>query len=139
MLPKTSNNQIDSLQQVNLPKRSIRKIAFLGGAAWTEKDQPYIDAFDTAKILAENGILGLLTLGGFFLFLLKQSHSYLNSNNKMFKNIIFAFLGTLFMNMTMNAFTIEAFWIITALLVGVSNAEKNGSVLNLACGEERLL
>lgn len=33
----------------------IEKVAFLGGAAWQEDDQPYMDAFETAKLLAENG------------------------------------------------------------------------------------
>lgn len=33
----------------------FRKVAFLGGAAWKENEQPYKDAFDVAKILAENG------------------------------------------------------------------------------------
>lgn len=41
----------DSLNKM----KKIRKIAFLGGAAWKETDQPYIDAFNVAKILAENG------------------------------------------------------------------------------------
>lgn len=31
------------------------KVAFLGGAAWKESDEPYIQAFETAKLLAENG------------------------------------------------------------------------------------
>lgn len=33
----------------------IKKICFLGGAAWKETDQTYIDAFETAKLLAQNG------------------------------------------------------------------------------------
>lgn len=33
----------------------FKKVAFLGGAAWTEEDQPYKDAFNVAKLLAENG------------------------------------------------------------------------------------
>ncbi|KKS02646.1 MAG: hypothetical protein UU64_C0012G0017 [candidate division WWE3 bacterium GW2011_GWF2_41_45] len=31
------------------------RIAFLGGAAWKEDEEPYIQAFDTAKLLAKNG------------------------------------------------------------------------------------
>ena len=34
---------------------NIKKIAFLGGAAWKEDELPYKGAFDTAKLLAENG------------------------------------------------------------------------------------
>ncbi|NMB91788.1 LOG family protein [candidate division WWE3 bacterium] len=30
-------------------------ICFLGGSAWIENEEPYIQAFETAKILAENG------------------------------------------------------------------------------------
>jgi len=39
------------------PTKELRfkKIGFLGGAAWKENEQPYKDAFDVAKILAENG------------------------------------------------------------------------------------
>lgn len=38
------------------PKSSkIKSVAFLGGAAWKEYDLPYKGAYDTAKILAENG------------------------------------------------------------------------------------
>jgi uncharacterized protein (TIGR00725 family) len=35
--------------------RKIRKVAFLGGAAWKEGDQVYTDAYETAKLLAQNG------------------------------------------------------------------------------------
>ncbi len=31
------------------------RVAFLGGAAWSETDEAYIEAFETAKLLAENG------------------------------------------------------------------------------------
>ena len=33
----------------------FKKVGFLGGAAWTEDEKPYKDAFDVAKILAQNG------------------------------------------------------------------------------------
>lgn len=52
--------QITSLALQN-DKRNInknlkfRKVAFLGGAAWTEEDETYKDAYEVAKILAENG------------------------------------------------------------------------------------
>jgi len=36
-------------------KKRFRKIAFLGGAAWEKNDQPYKDAYETAKLLAESG------------------------------------------------------------------------------------
>ncbi len=39
----------------NLPLKKIKKIAFLGGAAWKETDQTYIDAYETARLLAQNG------------------------------------------------------------------------------------
>jgi len=35
--------------------RKIVKIAFLGGAAWKEGDQVYTDAYETARLLAQNG------------------------------------------------------------------------------------
>lgn len=48
--------QITSLASPNETKElRFKKVAFLGGAAWTENDQPYKDAFDVAKVLAENG------------------------------------------------------------------------------------
>ena len=49
--------QITSLvsQNNNTNELKFKKVAFLGGAAWTEEEQPYKDAFDVAKILAENG------------------------------------------------------------------------------------
>jgi ribulose-phosphate 3-epimerase len=36
-------------------KPNPKKIAFLGGAGWAEDTEPYKDAFEVAKILAENG------------------------------------------------------------------------------------
>lgn len=36
-------------------KKGIRKIAFLGGSSWDETSQVYKDAYNTAKLLAENG------------------------------------------------------------------------------------
>lgn len=35
--------------------RKIQKIAFLGGAAWKEGDRVYTDAYETARLLAQNG------------------------------------------------------------------------------------
>ena len=37
------------------PTYTINKIAFLGGAAWKENDQTYKDAYETAKLVAQNG------------------------------------------------------------------------------------
>ena len=42
------NDQISSLSQ-------IHKIAILGGAAWQEDEEPYKQAFEVSKLLAENG------------------------------------------------------------------------------------
>ena len=49
--------QITSLvSQRNEDKElKFKKVAFLGGAGWEENEQPYKDAFDVAKLLAENG------------------------------------------------------------------------------------
>ncbi|HRY56815.1 MAG TPA: hypothetical protein P5014_01490, partial [Patescibacteria group bacterium] len=38
-------------------------VCILGGAAWNEEDEPYIQAKATAKILAENGY-GIVNGGG---------------------------------------------------------------------------
>jgi len=38
-----------------MDKSIIKKIAFLGGAGWVEDEQTYEDAFNVAKLLAENG------------------------------------------------------------------------------------
>ncbi|MFA5776581.1 MAG: LOG family protein [Patescibacteria group bacterium] len=35
--------------------RKIKKVAFLGGAAWKEGNQVYTDAYETARLLAHNG------------------------------------------------------------------------------------
>lgn len=39
----------------DVEKRKIIKVAFLGGAAWQPEDQTFKEAFDTAKLLAQNG------------------------------------------------------------------------------------
>jgi uncharacterized protein (TIGR00725 family) len=46
----------------NKTKRPLM-ICFLGGAAWKEEDEPYIQAKNTAKLLAENGY-GIVNGGG---------------------------------------------------------------------------
>jgi predicted Rossmann-fold nucleotide-binding protein len=33
----------------------IKQVAFLGGAGWEPTDQAYLDAFETAKLLTQNG------------------------------------------------------------------------------------
>lgn len=35
--------------------RKLKNVAFLGGAAWQENEKPFIDAFDTAKLLTASG------------------------------------------------------------------------------------
>lgn len=76
------------------------------------------------KVLAENGIIGLLFFVAFLVVLLKPMIKYVTKEHCIFKNIMLAFLGTFFMNMTMNAFVMEPFWILLALLVGVYKFEK---------------
>ncbi|RJR27127.1 hypothetical protein C4561_03110 [candidate division WWE3 bacterium] len=40
---------------VTLKRERITKVAFLGGAAWVENDQPYKEAYETARAVAEAG------------------------------------------------------------------------------------
>lgn len=40
---------------VDNPSSKIKKICFLGGAAWKKGDQTYNDAYETARLLAQNG------------------------------------------------------------------------------------
>ncbi len=42
-------------KHVHEEKKEIKKIAFLGGAAWQKEDEPYKLAFETAKLLAKKG------------------------------------------------------------------------------------
>lgn len=51
-LKESTMDEITSLMGTD---RKIKKVSFLGGASWGETDQPYIDSFNTAKLLAENG------------------------------------------------------------------------------------
>ena len=44
-------DQLTSLSQI----KKYYKICFLGGAAWKEDDETYKDAYETAKLLAEDG------------------------------------------------------------------------------------
>lgn len=47
---------MDQLQTLNnIKSKKSLTICFLGGAAWTDNEEPYIQAFETAKLLAENG------------------------------------------------------------------------------------
>lgn len=48
-------SNITTISEDNKIEKQYGRVAFLGGAAWKEDDQAYIDAFDTAKVLAENG------------------------------------------------------------------------------------
>ena len=48
-------NNITTISSIEGENKMYKRIAFLGGAAWEECEEPYIQAFDTAKLLAENG------------------------------------------------------------------------------------
>ena len=48
-------NDITTISSIEGENKMYKRIAFLGGAAWEEGEEPYIQAFDTAKLLAENG------------------------------------------------------------------------------------
>ncbi len=48
-------NNITTISSIEGENKMYKRIAFLGGAAWEEGEEPYIQAFDTAKLLAENG------------------------------------------------------------------------------------
>ncbi|KKS05886.1 hypothetical protein A3K01_02225 [candidate division WWE3 bacterium RIFOXYD1_FULL_43_17] len=45
---------ITTISSIDGENKVYKRIAFLGGAAWKEDEEPYIQAFDTAKLLAEN-------------------------------------------------------------------------------------
>jgi len=45
---------ITTISSADSENKLYKRIAFLGGAAWKEDEEPYIRAFDTAKLLAEN-------------------------------------------------------------------------------------
>lgn len=53
-LSNMNKNKNDVNKVSSIAKNPI-KIAFLGGAAWKEDDQPYKDAYEVAKVLAEAG------------------------------------------------------------------------------------
>lgn len=53
--------QISTIKNTKEKKRLM--VCFLGGAAWKEDEEPYIQAFETAKLLAENGY-GIVNGGG---------------------------------------------------------------------------
>lgn len=46
-------NVMSTIEQ-NEKKFEVKKIAFLGGSAWTLNDQPFKDAYEVAKLLAQN-------------------------------------------------------------------------------------
>ncbi|GIW69831.1 MAG: hypothetical protein KatS3mg101_0578 [Patescibacteria group bacterium] len=46
---------ITTISQPEGKEKIFKRVAILGGAAWKETDEIYIQAFDTAKLLAENG------------------------------------------------------------------------------------
>lgn len=53
---------MEQVNKVNSPKRPLM-VCFLGGAAWNQGDEPYKQAYETAKLLAENGY-GIVNGGG---------------------------------------------------------------------------
>jgi len=55
MTPQITSLVSQNNNEKNTKELKFKKVAFLGGAAWTEEEQPYKDAYDVAKILAENG------------------------------------------------------------------------------------
>lgn len=77
------------------------------------------------KILAENGMFGILFFIIFLVKIIKPIGPYCNNRFPILKNILLAFIGTLIMNMTMNAFMIEPFWILIALLIGAYEFTKD--------------
>ena len=46
---------MDKVATLNIDHKKPLAICFLGGAAWKIDEEPYIQAFETAKLLAENG------------------------------------------------------------------------------------
>lgn len=46
---------MNNTTSTNPTNEKIKSVAFLGGAGWKESDLPYKGAYDTAKILADNG------------------------------------------------------------------------------------
>lgn len=46
---------MDQVSTLNNENKKPLTICFLGGAAWKMDEEPYIQAFETAKLLAENG------------------------------------------------------------------------------------
>ena len=55
---------MNKVSTINKPKEKKKiMVCFLGGAAWKETDEPYIQAYDTSKLLAENGY-GIVNGGG---------------------------------------------------------------------------
>jgi len=83
------------------------------------------------RILAENGILGIITLGTLLGMVIIKSIKGIIRNH-IFREIYFSFLGTFLMNLTMNAFMKEPFWILMGLVMGsysFSNSKKSKNYL----------
>lgn len=47
-------DKVSTIFDGNANPKKIRKIAFLGGASWKENEQPFIDALEVSKLLAQN-------------------------------------------------------------------------------------
>ena len=59
-------NLTEQTSEIKINKKKNKRplmICFLGGAAWKNEDEPYIQAKETAKLLAENGY-GIVNGGG---------------------------------------------------------------------------
>ena len=56
-ITKSSNPEQKYVQLVQMTQknRTIQKVAILGGAAWEKDEQPYQDAYNVSKVLAEAG------------------------------------------------------------------------------------
>lgn len=54
MVDSSDSTKINSI--LDFPEKEIiKQVAILGGAAWSENDEPYQQAFETARLLALNG------------------------------------------------------------------------------------
>jgi len=72
------------------------------------------------KIFTENGLVGIILLIMVLYGVLRKSISMrILFKSKDAQNIFLAFIGTLLMNMTMNAYMIEIFWVVLALLASL--------------------
>ncbi len=80
------------------------------------------------KLLSENGLLGF---GLWLMFFISFFNKYWNyrflKKNYLYRSLFFSLIGTILMNLTMNAFMIEIFWIILGVFVGAFYCCENNS------------